>query len=101
MLSNEVFAIAMPVSNPGACVTNGKSRLQTQVLMMKVFCAEERSQKRGIGALPLAVFTVESGANDAFTVTWPRAGRLFGVLETKATPTAMLACSMAAGSELT
>src|SRR5579884_2113067 len=69
--------------------------------MLKELAALERSQKRGIKSLELAVLFVEIGANEAFTVACPGVGRLLVVFETKDTPIGMLADSVADGSALT
>jgi hypothetical protein len=45
-----VLAIAIPVSYPGACVTNGKSRSQEHLLIMNRFAAVPVNWNRGCGS---------------------------------------------------
>src|ERR1044071_8706122 len=81
--SVEVFAMAMPVSNPDTLVTNGKSNRVWQILMTRTFLAVEVSATRGMVKLAEAADpalalngTGGVGAKLAFTVAVPAGGRL-------------------------
>ena len=80
-VSAVVFAIAMPVSNPAWFVTNGKSKLHVQELIVNKLEAVLGWQKRGIGALLEAVGVVDSGAKFTAIVAVPGAGRFWAVFE--------------------
>ncbi len=87
-------------SLPGSLRT-GRAGCTRQGLIANELRGVELSQNRGIGADVDAVFTVLNGANEAFTVDWPSAGRFALVLEMNATATPMVAVSTAAGSVFT
>src|SRR5260370_24248140 len=93
--------MAMPVSKPAWFETNGNSRSHRQMLMVNIPRGAELSQNRGIGALPEAVFTLLSGANDTFAKVVPGGGMFWAVLEMNATPIRILAVSIKAVSSLT
>src|ERR1700682_4620300 len=90
----------MPVSKPAWLVTNGNSRLQEHWLITKRLRATP-GQKRGIGAVLLAVLTVDWGANETATVVWPKPGRFWPVLETNDTDAGNTSASTALGFDWT
>src|SRR5260370_21726075 len=93
--------MAMPVSKAAWFETNGNSRSHRQMLMVNIPRGAELSQNRGIGALPEAVFTLLSGANDTCAKVVPGGGMFWAVLEMNATPTGILTVLIKAGSSLT